>query len=191
LPISIFSNLHKNDKDKLFDQLVQKYYNKIFNYCSFRLQQDKFAAEECAQDVFTTLYRNMETLKDFEKLDGWLYKTADNFVNRVCFRVEKERKKLEYFDFDKDHSLYKSLIYEERFDFIEKAEIDIEKYLNQIFAKLTEMEITIWDLYFKQQKTVREVSEQLNLSESAIKSRACRLKRKILVLVHSLLIENE
>lgn len=176
-------------KDKLFDQIVVKNYNKIYKYCSFRLRHDKFMAEECTQDVFTVLFKSMDKLNNFDKIDGWLYKTAENFIRRMLLRSARDVNKLTYFDSNDNHEYIENLVHEDQYDFLEQDDIDMEMYLKRIFENLTEMDIMIWDLYFKQNKSQSEVASLLRLSVSAVKSRTSRLKSKIMVLTHSLFEE--
>ena len=191
MPDSICSKIFSNGKDKLFDALVQKHYNNIYKFCYYRLAQDRFAAEDCVQEVFIVLYQNMDRLDNLERIDGWLYKTADHLVKRANVNAAREKKKIESIDDAGNPSVLNTLIYEERFDLTEVSGVDGEKCLREIFESLTETEINLWDLYYRRRKSLREVSEALELSESAVKSRVSRLKRKIIVIAHSLFEKNQ
>ena len=92
----MISKIFPKSKDKLFDGLVQKHYDNIHKFCYYRLQQDKYLAEDCAQEVFIILYNSMDKLYDLEKIDGWLYKTTDHLVKRAKVNAAKEKKKIEY-----------------------------------------------------------------------------------------------
>jgi RNA polymerase sigma-70 factor (ECF subfamily) len=186
LPIALFSKLAKNSRDKLFDSLVQKHYNSIYKFCFYRFAQDRFAAEDCTQEVFIVLYKNMDRLENLEKIDGWLYKTADHIVKRAYVKAAREKKKVESIDTDDSHFPYNTMIYEEHYDLAEAVKIDGEKCLAEIFESLTDIDVKIWELYYRQRKSLREVSEALNLSQSAVKSRVSRLKRKIITLAHEI-----
>lgn len=186
MQIALFGRLAKNSKDKLFDDLVQRHYNSIYRFCYYRLARDQFAAEDCTQEVFIVLYKNMDRLENLEKIDGWLYKTADHLTKRAYLKTAREKKKVEYIDTDDAHSPYHTMIYEERYDIVEAVQIDGKKCLKEVFENLTDMDVKIWDLYYRKRKSLREVSEALNLSESAVKSRVSRLKQKIIALTHEI-----
>lgn len=190
MSFSLLNKLHPGNKDKLFDELVQRHYNNIFKFCYYRLSQDRYTAEDCTQEVFIILYKNMSRLENFEKMDGWLYKTADHLIKRANAKAAREKKKVESIDADDSHPIPAAMIYEECYDLLESTEVDMGKCLKEVFESLTETETEIWNLYYRQRKSLREVSEATELSESAVKSRVSRLKRKIIVLTHEVFEKN-
>lgn len=187
MPIARCGRFCPNNKDNLFDRLVQKHYNRIYQFCLYRLAQDTFTAEDCTQEVFILLYQNLEKLESPEKIDGWLYKTADHLVKRAYIKAAKEKKRIQSIDADDGYSVYNMLLYEEDYDFEAAAQKDADQCFQTIFKALTDAEIRIWNLYYRQRKPLREVSEILGLSESAVKSRVSRLKRKIIAITHDVL----
>ncbi|MCM1008287.1 MAG: sigma-70 family RNA polymerase sigma factor [Ruminococcus flavefaciens] len=64
----------------MFDEIVNRYYSVILNYCKYKLNGNKSAAEDVTQEVFLTLYQKINRLKLSENIKFWLYRTADNKV---------------------------------------------------------------------------------------------------------------
>lgn len=64
----------------MYDEIVNRYYHVILNYCKYKLNGNYAAAEDVTQEVFLTLYRKINRLKISENIKLWLYRTADNNV---------------------------------------------------------------------------------------------------------------
>lgn len=64
----------------MYDEIVNKYYHIILNYCQYKLNGNHAAAEDVTQEVFLTLYRKINRLKISENIKLWLYRTADNNI---------------------------------------------------------------------------------------------------------------
>lgn len=47
----------------MYDEIVSRYYNVILNYCKYKLNGNKTAAEDITQEVFFVLYRKRNHLK--------------------------------------------------------------------------------------------------------------------------------
>lgn len=47
----------------MYDEIVNRYYNVILNYCKYKLNGNKTAAEDITQEVFFVLYRKRNHLK--------------------------------------------------------------------------------------------------------------------------------
>lgn len=64
----------------MYDEIVNRYYHVILNYCQYKLNGSYAAAEDVTQEVFLTLYRKINRLKISENIKLWLYRTADNNI---------------------------------------------------------------------------------------------------------------
>ena len=62
---------------EVFEFIYRKYYTAILKYCNMRLQNDFYAAEDCAQEVFLVLLKKLPKLMYYDNLGAWLYRTAD------------------------------------------------------------------------------------------------------------------
>jgi len=62
------------------NEIISQYYTEIYNYCFARMNFDSYAAEDCTQEVFITLFRKIKDLDD-DNIRLWLYRSADNIMN--------------------------------------------------------------------------------------------------------------
>ena len=57
----------------------QTYHEKLFNFINNRVDQTSMA-EDLLQDVFLKIYDRIDTLKDENKLQNWIYQIARNAI---------------------------------------------------------------------------------------------------------------
>ncbi len=75
--------------NEAFDQLFQRHYARIFNFCR-NMEVDADTAEDIAQTTFVRAYESLTQLKDGKAFLGWLYRIA---VNLNKDRIKSDRRK--------------------------------------------------------------------------------------------------
>jgi len=60
-----------------FDRLVSRHADRIFNLC-YRLLGDRDEADDCAQDIFLKVFRNVKQFRGDSKFSTWIYSIAVN-----------------------------------------------------------------------------------------------------------------
>ena len=81
------------DKTVAFDKLVIKYTDKVFNLC-YRLLGDYDEANDCAQETFIKVFRNLQKFKFKSSFSTWLYTIATNTCkNRLSSLEYRSNKK--------------------------------------------------------------------------------------------------
>ena len=183
------------EQEAAFNGIVNRYYEKILKFCAYALGGNRNAAEDCTQDIFLILYENMGRLKDYDKIGGWLYKTAGNIVKQYAASLRKERKR-----FAVPSPAFEPAGGEAPLDRIaaggiksEEEQIAEEKALARAAAeigkRLTSKDEQILRLAFREKHPLKEVSARLGISLSAAKSRASRLRQKLSALARELLAD--
>jgi RNA polymerase sigma-70 factor (ECF subfamily) len=175
--------------DAAFNGIVKRYYEKILKFCVYALGGNTSLAEDCTQDIFLILYENMANLKDYDKIGGWLYKTAGNISKRYAASLRKDRAKFTAppangGETPVDRIVAKETTSEEERIAEEKA---VARAAAAIGKRLKPKDEEILELAFRQKKPLKEVAAHLNLSLSAVKSRTSRLRQKITTLAGELL----
>ena len=165
-------------EEAAFEGIVRRYYGKIRKFCVYKLGESY--AEDCAQDIFLVLYENMGRLRDYEKIGGWLYKTAENIGKRYAARLRKERARTVSGEGLLEGIASRKMRSEEERAAEEEA---IGRAAVGIGQRLKAGEGEVLELVFRQGLPLKEAAARLNISLSAIKSRASRLRRKIHALV--------
>jgi hypothetical protein len=80
-----------HEHDTAFNSIVTRHYERILKFCAYALDGNLSLAQDCAQDIFLILYENMGKLKDYDRIGGWLYKTAGHISKRYAASLRKER----------------------------------------------------------------------------------------------------
>lgn len=141
----------------MFDEIVNRYYTVILNYCKYKLCGSMTAAEDVTQEVFFTLYRKRNRLKMGENIKLWLYRTADNEI-RAYIR--------------KNPSFLPMEDYEEI-----EAESDFPEIDDSVFDCLTADELELLTDYYSEEHEAVANKNALNMNSLYI--RVHRIKKKL------------
>lgn len=170
-----------NNKDEeSFNELVNRYTDKIYRI-AFGITRDPNSAEDVLQEVFLNLTRKLDTFRGKSKFSTWLYRITVN-ASYVHLRSEKKHENeisLEnYAPYDENGTLMgkiKSKDWSNRPDiliFSNEAMQIIEKAV----SKLPESYRVVFQLRDVEELSNKEVSEILDLTVPAVKSRVHRAR---------------
>lgn len=77
--------------DAAFEVLVNRYQHRLFGFC-LRMLGDRSEAEDVAQDVFLTVYRNAGEFRGDSAFSTWLFRIAKNqTLNRIKYLERRGR----------------------------------------------------------------------------------------------------
>ncbi len=141
----------------MFDEIVNRYYTVILNYCKYKLGGNMTAAEDVTQEVFFILYRKRNRLKMGENIKLWLYRTADNEI-KVYIR--------------KNPSFLPMEDYEEI-----EAESNFPEITDSAFDCLTVDELELLIDYYSGER--EEVANKNALNMNSLYIRVHRIKKKL------------
>jgi RNA polymerase sigma-70 factor (ECF subfamily) len=181
------------EQETAFASIVRQYYEKILKFCCYALWGNRSFAEDCTQDIFLILYESMPKLKDYDKIGGWLYKTADHISKQYAASLRKERKIFaapSVNDGSEESPVNritaKNITSEEDRIAEENA---IDRAAGEIQKRLKPFDGRVLQLAFRENHPLKEVAARLNISLSAVKSRVSRLRQKISALARELLAD--
>lgn len=166
-----------NDDAPSFENLVNSYKDKVFNYC-YRFCNNYQNAEELAQEVFIKIYKNI-SLYDWQKssLSTWIYTITHN----ICINSVRT---------NTSETLYGEINIENqtRTD-VTEDEVLKEELLDKLRAAIQSLEpkerslVIMKDYYgFK----LKEISKIMNLPIGTLKSRLHMTRKKIRTLIGDL-----
>lgn len=160
--------------EKFINDCYEKYYQSIFKYCRVRLGEFSEHAEDCVQDAFVILQRKLNEGETVEQPRAFLYRTADNFVKRTVEHYSKERKRT--VELTEAENAPAQPIISDDFDYDEFARI--------LIATLSGQEQELYILKYVRQKSLKEISEILNIQPTAVAKRVSRLRQRIKDLIY-------
>jgi len=166
-----------------FEVIVKKYQSFICAI-TYSATGDIEKSEELAQEAFVSAWRDLARLKDLSRFRAWLGSVARNIIKN-SFRSQKR-------DTAGKASLMelaqKTVIKDsepERIAITKEQQAVIRQALWQIPTKYREVLV----LFYRQEKSIKEVARQLELSEDAAKQRLSRgrklLKEQVAAMVET------
>jgi RNA polymerase sigma-70 factor (ECF subfamily) len=162
----------KQDDLSALGELYELLSKKIYNRCFFILK-DQGLAEDATQEIFLKAFNQVKSLKENSKIEGWLNRMAYNYCIDQIRKNKKE--KTENAQVESNQEL---VDFVEELDQITESE-EYQAELKKELDKLSESERLIIMLYYWEGLQVSEISEQLNLGESAVKMKLSRTRTKL------------
>ncbi|GAA0741675.1 RNA polymerase sigma factor [Clostridium oceanicum] len=144
----------KKGKMNLFDELIKKYYEKVYYYC-YRHVDNKQAAQDLTQDVFMKVIKNIRGYKHYEKFENYLYVIAGNACK----------------DFYKKESKYILKDVEESFSEEEISKLENKVMIEEVLDKLSPKQREIIILRFYQDLKIKDIAKIMHSGVSITKYR--------------------
>lgn len=153
------------DKDT-FEAIYNRYVSKVYQKC-LSMTQDPETSKDFTQDIFIKVYFKLNTFKNRSSFSSWLYSIAHNH----CLDQLRLRKRM-------------------RVEAISDKSINIAAESDQststqwhvmecMMNDLTSQEVTLLRLKYEEGLSIKAISGQFHLSESAIKMRLLRARNKL------------
>ena len=159
-----------------FAVLVEKYQRQIHALVWQKIG-DFHIAQEITQDVFLTAYHKLTTLKDPNRLAGWLYVIA----NRRCIAWHRKNKpqpeSLEAIDPNEIEEVYYSVYMTQQRE--ETANQRQRELVQRLLSKLQESERTVVNLYYIAEMTCEDIGKFLGVSTNTVRSRLHRARNRL------------
>jgi RNA polymerase sigma factor (sigma-70 family) len=162
-----------------FSYFVDKYKDIVFSI-ALKVLRNREDAEEMAQESFIKAFKSLHTFKGNAKFSTWLYRiTYNNCISEV------RKRKLKYVS--TDDVQIPDEVEEMNFDGI--PEENRSKYVKAALEKLPEDEYTLILLYYFEDKSVEEIGEITRMTESNVKVKLFRARKKLFTILNDMLKE--
>lgn len=155
-----------------YSMLINKHKTMAFNV-ALRITRNREDAEEVIQDAFLKVYYSLNDFEGKSKFSTWLYRIV---YNQAISKIRK--KNIAQNDLD-DEIINNFTVGEISRDLNYLASEDQTRYINLALAKLSEEDSAIVTLFYLNESSVEEVSEITGLSESNVKVKLHRSRKKL------------
>jgi RNA polymerase sigma factor (sigma-70 family) len=159
--------------------LVDRYKGMVFTL-SFRILKNQLDAEEAAQDSFVKAYKALNTFRFDCKFSTWLY--------RICYNNAISKARV-YKPIQVDVESKYDLPSETPNALDSLSANDRSRYLNKAMEMLESEESAILTLYYVDGENVSDISTITNLTESNVKVKLHRGRKKLYTQLEVLLKE--
>jgi len=160
-----------------FRDLVERHQNKIFSVV-YRTLRNREDAEDVAQRVFTKVYFAIQSFDCRNSLLTWIYKIA---INECYSHLRKRRLELAL---EVDAPEYEKFVADGWFGAARQSAIDTttaaRDYLNKLLARVGEEDRLLLVLKEVEGHSIAELAEMTGASQSAVKTKLFRARRKLL-----------
>lgn len=158
--------------------------NKLYLFSLNLLKNNKQSAEDLTQDAIQKAISNIDSLKNYDNIGGWLYTIAKNiFINNY----RKNQRKPTYYVGDFFASI-NTISVADSYDSIQNAESNIDFILAQLKRVNPKYKECI-ELHMKGNK-IKDIAVILNIPSGTVKSRIFmgrkQLKGKIKTVIQNL-----
>lgn len=169
----LVAKIVRSNNVMLFEVIYDRYSKTIFNKCR-SFSKSNAEAEDLTQDIFLLLFVKLGSFKGRSKFSSWVYAFAYNFCVNYVNR-NKARKISDKSDSISDTSEKLSDDFDENSMF-EMRSIKLKKALQYISPE----DKAILLLKYQDDVSIKELSQLMEISESAVKMRLKRAKFRIL-----------
>lgn len=160
----------KINADKLLEEYCRQYKEILYKYAYLRTGHDKNAAEDCVQEAFMVIYRRLKKGEEFKEPKAFLYRTVDNFI-KEHLRDLKKRQKLNEKVLSEEFS---------EWDILDRLAPETEQeIINAALNEMNDTEKVIYKRRYIENKNVKEIAQQYNLSVTAVTTRLYRIRQKV------------
>lgn len=153
--------------NRYFDVIYDRFADKIYRKC-YSFVRDSAKAEDFMHDIFLKLILNLSSFNNNSKFSTYIYSITYNY----CIDHIRQSKKMQEVEIDSDFEEEDSSIWSEA------REMDAKR-LNKTLESITTEEKSLILMKYQDDLSIKEISDVLKLSESAIKMRLKRTKEKV------------
>ena len=162
-------------KTECFSYFLDAYGQQIFNLI-VRMTGSPEDAEELTQDSFMKAFEHLSSFNGNSSFSTWLYRIA---YNTTLSALRKKRKEEQTFD-ERVWNTISDTEAEQAMDADDEKQILL---LKKALEKLTADEQALITLFYEEEKTVADICYILHLTESNVKVKLHRIRKKLYLLM--------
>jgi RNA polymerase sigma factor (sigma-70 family) len=163
--IQMHLNTHQND---YFETLYKRYVTKVYRRC-LSLTKDTAKAEDYTHDIFLRVHGNLTKFQEKSAFSTWLYSISYNYcMDQIR---QSNRNSTVALEEDQDYSWTDSTDQDNK-------EFQLQQ-LDKAMGAISAEELLMLRMKYEDNLDIKEIAEQLNLKNSAVKMRLKRTRDKI------------
>jgi RNA polymerase sigma factor (sigma-70 family) len=174
-----YINKVKHGEINYYTHLVDKYKDRVFSI-ALKILRNREDAEEMAQETFVKAYKSIHSFRGDSKFSTWLFRIT---YNSSISEVRKKKQTISSLDEDRYQG--------------ETEEIELDgpvgerraEYVKAALGKLDPEDYTLILLYYFDNQSVEEITRVTKLSESNVKVKLHRARKKLYSVLNELLHE--
>ncbi len=161
MSVTLLASL-KNGDHSAMEEIYRQYWENIFD-TAFKRLGDEDIAQDITQEIFISLWENRSKLNIEHNLDAYLYTAVKyrviNYFRSVSLKDKQKNALLQLMQEEVTAAADTRLILK-----------DLSEELDQAIATLPEKMQRVFSMSRKQQKTIQEIANELNVSTQTVKN---------------------
>lgn len=164
----IIDRITQQGQTDLFGIIYDRYANKVYRKCISFVKEEGLA-QDMVQEVFLKVFYQLTKFKGNSRFSTWLYAITYNYC------VEQYRKQSKIYTVEIDERTDAIPLEEEEKELLEIRTDHLKVALNQIPPE----DKVILLMKYQDDTPIKEIMEQLAISESAVKMRLSRARKRV------------
>jgi RNA polymerase sigma-70 factor (ECF subfamily) len=167
----------RNRDERAFRELIEAERDRVYNIC-YRMLGNRHESEDVAQEVFITVFKQIETFREEAKFSTWLYRVAVNHCkNRIKYlarRHDRDREEIDDQSSGTNGTPIGAPVPRAPDRALEGAQM--EKLMQDAIAALDEDQRIVVVLRDVEDLSIEEICEITGLADGTVKSRLHRAR---------------
>lgn len=164
----LITAISQSGKTELFGLIYDRYANKVYRKC-ISFVKDPDIAQDMVQDVFLKVFFQLSKFKGKSRFSTWLYAITYNF----CVEYYRKHSKYTMVDIDEgpeiaDQSLDEQEVLQIRTEILKRALEEVSPEDKMILL-----------MKYQDDTPIKDIMDNLNISESAVKMRLARARKRV------------
>ncbi|MBO5066485.1 MAG: sigma-70 family RNA polymerase sigma factor [Clostridia bacterium] len=160
--------IKKQTANEKLRQDYNHYFINLQRFCMVKLK-NKEQADDCVQERFFILYEHYMKGEDIKNVAGFLYKIADNLI-KTQWRENQRAEKIVQIEAVSDIIPTKEDEY---------SDTDYDAIAEKLLQTLSESDKELYRLKYIENKSIDEISKELNMNYQAVAKRLSRLRQRV------------
>ncbi|GAA3405823.1 RNA polymerase sigma factor SigW [Paenibacillus hodogayensis] len=170
--------LSRTGDSAAFMELIHRYRDKL-HMLAYRMLHNQHDSEDIVQETFVRVYLNLNQYDEKQQFSTWIYRIGKN----LCIDLLRKKKDVHSLDTgfnnDQERTFYDKLKSDEISPESRVLSNEFQDQLRKVIDKMSEKYRTIVTLYYLNELTLEEISEQLGLPVTTVKTRLYRGREQL------------
>lgn len=168
--IELLDEVLKFGNTECFGEIYDRYSSQVFAKC-ISFTKDRDTAADLTQEVFVKIFLQLDSFRGNSKFSTWIYSLTSNYCIDQIRKVKRKGLTEPIDNHDFEDCCLDIESYEEK-------EVELNRLIDGL-EKISDIDRQILEMKYLKGLSLKEIQNELNVGESAIKMRIKRAKERL------------